>query len=377
MTLSPLNATAWTHCASSITEGEEERSWLHKARKREEDLKMEQCPRAPLHRKAAIIEWNTLERLCIRTEGEGTKKLEVTKQRTAALEMIAKLPKADITVYTDGSVEEGKGGAGIVIERAGGTATEISVGVCNLCDSFQAEMNAINTALARLVKEDTQGAQINLLTDSMACLQKLKQGPAKQQEDMVVEAWHNIHALTTRGNHLTCCFIPGHCGIEGNEKADQLASNGRDKEATQKISMGAAKNYIRKTGKQEILARLNKEKTCNKWAGRTEAPKKMEGLNRKEEVLINQLKTGHHDLLKVGYAEQRICVKCGPNTKRTLQHLFLDCPSSKASRDKHFDTLTLRHILVENPRKAIQYLEDTGDLPPSATTPQQPTNLPK
>eukprot|EP01064_Diplonema_japonicum_P026130 TRINITY_DN3753_c1_g1_i3.p1 TRINITY_DN3753_c1_g1~~TRINITY_DN3753_c1_g1_i3.p1 ORF type:complete len:115 (+),score=19.09 TRINITY_DN3753_c1_g1_i3:55-399(+) len=70
---------------------------------------------------------------------------------------------------------------------------------------------------------------------------RTSRSPARQQEDMVVEVWHGIHTLTKRGNHLTCCYIPGHCGLEGNEKADDLAGRGRDEEATRKISM---KNYL-------------------------------------------------------------------------------------------------------------------------------------
>eukprot|EP01064_Diplonema_japonicum_P031664 TRINITY_DN5725_c0_g3_i1.p1 TRINITY_DN5725_c0_g3~~TRINITY_DN5725_c0_g3_i1.p1 ORF type:complete len:192 (+),score=31.22 TRINITY_DN5725_c0_g3_i1:1868-2443(+) len=58
-----------------------DKSWLYNARERERALKMNESERAPLHRKAAIPpwEWGVLERLEIRTEGSGTKKLEKTE----------------------------------------------------------------------------------------------------------------------------------------------------------------------------------------------------------------------------------------------------------------------------------------------------------
>ena len=80
--------------------------------------------------------------------------------------------------------------------------------------SFRAECEAYEDALVWLSQVTTAADRTYLLTDSLSLISKIQAGRIK-------ENW----VLLFRGikGHFVSVYVPGHCGISFNSKADRLA----------------------------------------------------------------------------------------------------------------------------------------------------------
>ena len=103
---------------------------------------------------------------------------------------------------------------------------------------------AIREALNEMEKNATRKDKIVILTDSLAASISLKNHHKQQaRQDLTEEITKKIHILRQRKEITTqICWIPAHCGIEGNEKADQEAKEGLDSET--KLNTGLRKKEI-------------------------------------------------------------------------------------------------------------------------------------
>ena len=96
------------------------------------------------------------------------KRLSKERRVQMTVKLLSDLPPDDITIWTDGSAEEGvrNAGGGCVVETLLiGTTLRSAAG--KHCSSFQAEMNIIETALSYTVElRPEHGSSICLMTDS-------------------------------------------------------------------------------------------------------------------------------------------------------------------------------------------------------------------
>ena len=67
-----------------------------------------------------------------------------------------------------------------------------------------------------------------LYSDSMSCLQEIEGEDTKNP--FICHIMNLIWLLSDKGTHVRFCWIPSHCGIEGNEKVDQLAKETLDQD---------------------------------------------------------------------------------------------------------------------------------------------------
>ena len=132
---------------------------------------------------------------------------------------------AEYKIYTDGSTDANQenGGAGIYIEDALGTVVrEESVATWKLCLSYTEECVAFLRALEwSQQQEEIRGEpQITLVSsDSMSLVDALKSNNWKNGDP-----W--LKQIKQMSYNLTLLWIPSHCVIPGNERADELANKG-------------------------------------------------------------------------------------------------------------------------------------------------------
>lgn len=109
-------------------------------------------------------------------------------------------------------------GAGVT-----GPGINFSVSMGKWPTVFQAEIYAIIECVKICLKRNYKNANICICSDSQAALNALKSKTYTSK--LVWECVELLQQLSCR-NKVNLYWVPGHCGIEGNEKADQLAKIG-------------------------------------------------------------------------------------------------------------------------------------------------------
>ncbi|ACN15567.1 RnhA1 [Desulforapulum autotrophicum HRM2] len=129
-------------------------------------------------------------------------------------------PQGVIQIYTDGASSGNPGPAGLgVVLLYGDHKREISESIGRATNNV-AELNAIKRGLELLKRTDLP---IEIHTDSTYCIGVLVKGwkPAMNQELIL-----GIRKLMGRFKQLRLVKVKGHSGVQGNERADALATAG-------------------------------------------------------------------------------------------------------------------------------------------------------
>ena len=129
----------------------------------------------------------------------------------------------------------------------------------------------------------------------------------------VKKALNNIKSLRT-----VLQWIPSHCGIEGNDKADNLAKLGAAQEQNDNaVSLAELNNIIK------ALFRTPAQKDS------------LHLLTRPEQVTIFRLRTGHNRLNKHLHTKLRVVPSpmrpCG-EAEQDMHHILQDCRSFRQLR---------------------------------------------
>ncbi|MEA1969516.1 MAG: ribonuclease H [Thermodesulfobacteriota bacterium] len=128
------------------------------------------------------------------------------------------VPENSIIIYTDGASSGNPGPSGIgVFLSFGKHEKEISEFIGNSTNNI-AELKAIKRALLELKRDDLP---VRIYTDSSYSLGLLTKGWKPKKNIELVES---IKKLIKGFNDLDIIKVKGHAGIEGNERADSLAT---------------------------------------------------------------------------------------------------------------------------------------------------------
>ena len=142
--------------------------------------------------------------------------------------------EGDHVIYTDGSVQRGvRSGWGFVAYIAN-REVHSEAGASNMTtSSMRMEVEAITRALQWIGWAKTETQRAVILTDSQSVLTKIDNGQLRAE-------W--LEALVGTGiQSLTWIFCPGHCGVKGNERADQLVNSAASDETFRRDKAEIAK----------------------------------------------------------------------------------------------------------------------------------------
>ena len=136
-------------------------------------------------------------------------------------------------------------------------------------------------------------------SDSMSCLKAIE--GEDTENPFICHIMNLLWSLSDKGTHVRFCWVPSHCGIDGNERVDQLAKETLD----QDIDPLASVHY---TDMKPLVNSYIQKLVQTKWDVSVHGrdlylvkptlgpPKKFQHLTRAEEVVITRLPYQGHQI---------------------------------------------------------------------------------
>ena len=259
-------------------------------------------------------------------------------------------------VFTDGSAEGAvrNGGGGVYMKFPDGRRISRSLPTGAHSTNFRAEACALLEAASVLNTTEPLASNTVILTDCRSLLQSLQS--SRDTSQILQDTRRELYSLGSRTN-LVLQWIPSHCGVSGNEKADKLSKEGSKlPQSHHSVSYPEARTIIKSSFHTEWKRRLN-------ITGEDDSIKH---LDRKHQVIIFRLRTGHCRLLahlhKLKISQTDEC-PCGSGPQ-TPQHILQACPTYNDLRRQTWPTaMGLEEKLwgpTESLRRTANFVQDTN-----------------
>ena len=163
-----------------------------------------------------------------------------------------------------------------------------------------------------------------------------------------------LWALSDKGTRVRFCWMPSHCGIEGNEIVDQLAKEtlGHDIDPLATVHYADLKPVVNSYIHGRDLYLL--KPTFG-------SPMKFKHLTRVEEVVITRLRIGHTKAAKSHILSRKPTVyrHCGQTL--TIEHMLLECTELQQIRDEYYTADSLMTLFETIPETCIvEFVREAG-----------------
>lgn len=237
-------------------------------------------------------------------------------------------------IYTDGSKKESSTSASfcqIKLEKC----VEKKYKLNDNISVFTAECFAIGASLDYMGKMPIHN--LCIVTDSLSAIKALKNAKNSfKTHHMVAHLCEKINRMSSNGIRVELVWVPSHCGVMGNERADKLANEAHENPDESKLE---------KFNFKEKSDQRFKTKTCIKWQEEWSASDKgrfcfsivprissrawfkSADFSRKEIVFWNRIITNHSrcasSLNRFKIVDTPLC-PCGKNYE-SVDHIVFEC----------------------------------------------------
>ena len=307
--------------------------------------------------------WDSSPLWSVRTSlvGGSSKMNSVAELLADAIQSINDAGTRELTIYTDGSAVDGiafGGSAAIVTEGPPTNPTlidSVSKKGNRWTSSYETEVAALLLATEYLDAREPVGRSMSMIcTDSQAALNALKSSEKTDDKGLA-----QLRACLARlRSPVILQWVPGHCGLVGNEWADKAA--GESATSTDEplpnlggISYQSAKALIKREIVDPPTSHLRTKAVFD-------GPRNTDPLSRPDAVLIAQLRSGHCRKLAayrsvVDANSSPTCPYCEADHE-TLEHWIQECPATAVKRIRVFGgTAPHLSVLVSNPRAVLAF----------------------
>jgi ribonuclease HI len=269
----------------------------------------------------------------------------------------------DIAIFTDGSV--GARGAGSAL-FAPGNEWEASLSLGSDVNVFQAEVIAISMAAQYCLLMNCRNKDIKICSDSRAVLDALRKGTFVSR--LILECWDALRRVSVF-NRVSLLWVPGHSGIEGNERADGLA-----REAS-RVGLvgpwpGVPITFQFLTGLIDEWATLEHSNMwsnpglCGESKNFLTFPKGSAflGFSKKELNILCGILTGHcrmnKHMTRIGLSNYSLCDACLEEDE-TPFHVIAECLGLQSLRRKIFgkNVLSKEDTRTVSPRLILMFIK--------------------
>ena len=240
-----------------------------------------------------------------------------------------------ISIYTDGSKSAEGVGFGIVSDMLNiGKKLPLYISI------FTAELYAIFYFLKYIFNHGCVGERYMIYTDSQSVLASLRK--LMPSHPLVIEVQEWLVLLHSRRRiRVGFCWVPGHVGVDGNERADAAAKEAAESGRSDVINVPHGdfkpvfRSYVRNKWQEHWRSLTSNAKlqaikpVVSPWKSSYQT-------NRRHSVVLTRLRIGHsfltHRYLMTSGEERRVpqCPTCRSDI--SIKHILIDCVTYNTAR---------------------------------------------
>ena len=270
--------------------------------------------------------------------------------------------------YTDGSKMNERVGAAAVInchfQNGETTCRQLSKRLPDNSTIFAAEATAISLALNYYQHMGPVHHDVVVYSDSMSCLQAIE--GEDTENPFICHIMNLLWSLSDKGTHVRFCWVPSHCGIDGNGRVDQLARDPRPRYRP----TGKCPLYRYETTGQLLHSEVGSNQVgCSCTWQRSLSCETNTGATEEVPAPNQSWRGCNHPTSNWPYQGHQIpypvrgpptgCHHCGQTL--TIDHMLLECALLQECRDEYYTVDLLNALFQTIPETCIiEFLQEAG-----------------